>query len=55
MAPTGAAAENIGGNTCHLAFGIKASKKQNSTASFHIKDLWAGKTIAFWYYRVGSR
>jgi hypothetical protein len=46
LAPTGAAASNIGGNTCHTALGISIAKKQKPSVSGRVKDLWSRKTIA---------
>jgi hypothetical protein len=45
MAPTGAAADNIGGNTYHTALGISISKMQKPTISSRIRKLWSRKTI----------
>src|SRR2546421_9359272 len=42
MAPTGAAADNIGGNTLHTAGLTKARK---NTVPSHVRNLWARKTI----------
>ena len=45
MAPTGAAADNIGGNTYHTALGISICKTQKPTVSDRVKKLWSNKTI----------
>ena len=45
MAPTGAAADNIGGNTYHTLLGISISKPQKPSAKPRIKKLWSKKTI----------
>jgi hypothetical protein len=45
MAPTGAAAYNIGGNTYHTALGISLAKIQKPTVSSRIRKLWSKKTI----------
>ena len=45
MAPTGAAADNIGGNTYHTALGISLAKTQKPSVSPRITKLWARKTI----------
>jgi hypothetical protein len=45
MAPTGAAADNIGGNTYHTCLGMGIAKKQKPTVSGRIRKLWSIKTI----------
>ena len=45
MAPTGAAADNIGGNTYHTCLGISINKTQKPTVSPRIRKLWSTKTI----------
>ena len=45
MAPTGAAADNIGGNTYHTSLGISISKMQKPGVKPQIKKLWLKKTI----------
>lgn len=45
MAPTGAAAHNIGGNTYHTALGIRLDKAQKTTVSSRVRKLWSRKTI----------
>ena len=45
MAPTGAAADNIGGNTYHTSLGISISKTQKPGMKPRIKKLWLKKTI----------
>src|SRR2546421_6495853 len=45
MAPTGAAADNISGNTYHTSLGISISKSQKPTVSARVKKLWSRKTI----------
>lgn len=45
MAPTGAAADNIGGNTYHACLGISITKTQKPTVSTRIRKLWSTKTI----------
>jgi len=47
MAPTGVAADNISGNTCHTALGIGLGKKQKPTVSPRVRKLWSNKTIMF--------
>ena len=39
MAPTGVAADNISGNTCHTVLGIGLGKKQKLTVSCHVRKL----------------
>ena len=45
LAPTGVAADNIGGSTYHSALGISLRKTQKPDVSAQIKRLWANKTI----------
>ena len=45
LVPTGAAADNIGGNTIHTALGISIAKKQKPQVSPRVKELWSNKTI----------
>ena len=45
MAPTGAAADNIGGNTYHTSLGINCSQTQKPSVSSRINKLWSRKTI----------
>src|SRR5579871_6963858 len=45
MAPIGAAADNIDGNTCHMALGISIARTPKSTISPRIRKLWSKKTI----------
>jgi len=49
LAPTGAAADHIGGNTIHTTLGIgignNPKKKQNPSVSPRVKNLWSNKTI----------
>lgn len=46
MAPTGAAADNIGGNTYHTSLGISIDRSRTaSSTTTRIKRLWARKTI----------
>jgi hypothetical protein len=45
MAPTGAAADNIGGNTYHTALGMSIAKTQKTTVSSRVRKLWSRKTI----------
>ena len=45
MAPTGAAADNINGNTYHTSLGMSIGKKGNPKAPQRIQRLWANKTI----------
>jgi hypothetical protein len=45
MAPTGAAADNIGGNTYHTSLGISIAQTQKPTASARVRKLWSRKTI----------
>jgi hypothetical protein len=45
MAPTGAAADNISGNTYHTALGISIAKAQKTTVSSRVRKLWSKKTV----------
>jgi len=45
MAPTGAAADNIEGNTYHTSLGISISNSQKRNVSPCVKKLWSKKTI----------
>jgi hypothetical protein len=45
MAPTGAAADNIRGNTYHTALGISIAKVQKTTVSSRVRKLWSRKTV----------
>jgi hypothetical protein len=45
MAPTGAAADNISGNTYHTSLGISINKTQEAVMSFRVRRLWSKKTI----------
>jgi hypothetical protein len=45
MAPIGAAADNIGGNTYHTALGMSIAKTQKTTVSSRVRRLWSRKTI----------
>jgi hypothetical protein len=45
MAPTGAAADNIGGNTYHTALGISLAQTQKPSVSPCVRKLWSKKTI----------
>lgn len=45
MAPTGAAANNIGGNTYHASLGISIIPSQRATTGSRVKSLWSHKTI----------
>jgi hypothetical protein len=47
MAPTGAAADNIGGNTYHTSLGISIDRSRRTTMAARIKRLWSRKTIMF--------
>jgi len=44
-APTGSAADNIGGNTYHTALGISIGKTQKTTVRSRVRKLWSRKTI----------
>jgi hypothetical protein len=45
MAPTGAAADNIGGNTYHTSLGISINKTQEGIMGSCVRRLWSRKTI----------
>jgi len=45
MAPTGAAADNISGNTYHTALGISIAKTQKTIVSSRVRKLWSRKTV----------
>ena len=45
MTPTGAAADNIGGNTYHTSLGIGLAKFQKLAVSSCVRKLWVKKTI----------
>ena len=45
MAPTGAAANNISGNTCHTSLGISIDRTKETTVSSRVRRLWSRKTI----------
>jgi hypothetical protein len=45
MAPTGAAADSIRGNTYHTALGISIAKVQKTMVSSRVRKLWSRKTI----------
>lgn len=45
MAPTGAAADNVGGNIYHAALGVSIANTQKRTVPLRIRKLWAPKTI----------
>jgi hypothetical protein len=45
MAPTGAAANNIGGNTYHTSLGISINRSQTSMATSRVRKLWSHKII----------
>ncbi|KAJ5098843.1 hypothetical protein N7532_005844 [Penicillium argentinense] len=47
MAPTGAAADTIGGNTYHTSLGISINRLQKSSMGSRVRSLWAHKTIMF--------
>jgi hypothetical protein len=47
MAPTGAAADTIGGNTYHTSLGISINRLQKSAMGSRVRRLWAHKTIMF--------
>jgi hypothetical protein len=47
MAPTGAAADNIRGNTYYTALGISIAKVQKTTVSSRVRKLWSRKTVMF--------
>jgi hypothetical protein len=43
MAPTGAAADNISGNTFHTALGISIAKTQKTAVSSRVRKLCPGR------------
>ncbi|KAJ5761292.1 hypothetical protein N7520_008448 [Penicillium odoratum] len=45
MAPTGDAADNIGGNTCHTSLGISIDRSRRTAMGARVRKLWARKTI----------
>lgn len=45
MAPTGAAADNIGGNTFHTSLGISITRSQGHAMAARVQKLWSQKTI----------
>lgn len=45
MAPTGAAADNIGGNTFHTSLGISITRTQGHAMTSRVRKLWSRKTI----------
>jgi hypothetical protein len=45
MAPTGAAADNIGGNTYHTSLGISINRSRRTAMGARVRKLWATKTI----------
>jgi hypothetical protein len=45
MAPTGAAADNISGNTYHTSLGIGIRKTQKAVMGSRVRKLWSKKTI----------
>ncbi|KAF4210355.1 hypothetical protein CNMCM5878_004518 [Aspergillus fumigatiaffinis] len=45
MAPTGAAADNIGGNTFHTSLGISITRSQGHAMAARVRKLWSRKTI----------
>ncbi|KAJ5091039.1 hypothetical protein N7532_009723 [Penicillium argentinense] len=47
MAPTGAAADTIGGNTYHTCLGISINRLQKGAMGSRVRRLWAHKTIMF--------
>jgi hypothetical protein len=47
MAPTGAAADNIGGNTYHTSLGISIDRSRRTAMSSRVRRLWSRKTIMF--------
>jgi hypothetical protein len=46
-APTGAAADNIGGNTYHTSLGISIDRSRQGTMKARVRRLWSRKTIMF--------
>ncbi|KAJ5111789.1 hypothetical protein NUU61_001419 [Penicillium alfredii] len=45
MAPTGAAADNIGGNTFHTSLGISVTRTPGHAITSRVRKLWSRKTI----------
>lgn len=45
MTPTGAAADNIGGNTYHTSLGMSINKTQEAVMGSRVRRLWSRKTI----------
>lgn len=45
MAPTGAAADNIGGNTYHTSLGISINRSRETRMNSRVRRLWSRKTI----------
>ncbi|KAJ5751428.1 uncharacterized protein N7511_008393 [Penicillium nucicola] len=45
MVPTGAAADNIGGNTFHTSLGISVTRSQGHAMAARVQKLWSRKTI----------
>ncbi|KAJ5104267.1 hypothetical protein N7532_004796 [Penicillium argentinense] len=45
MAPTGAAADNIGGNTYHTSLGISINRSRETGMRSRVRRLWSRKTI----------
>ncbi|OKO97720.1 ATP-dependent DNA helicase PIF1 [Penicillium subrubescens] len=45
MAPTGAAADNIGGNTYHTSLGISIDRSRKTGMNSRVRRLWSRKTI----------
>ena len=45
MAPTGAAADNIGGNTYHTSLGISIDRSRKTGMKSRVRRLWSRKTI----------
>jgi chromosomal replication initiation ATPase DnaA len=44
MAPTGAAADNIGSNTYHTSLGISINKSRETNMSPRVRRLWSRKS-----------
>jgi hypothetical protein len=47
MAPTGAAADTIGGNTYHTSLGISINRLQKNATGSRVRRILAHKTIMF--------
>lgn len=45
MAPTGAAADNIGGNTFHTSLGLSITRSTGHSMAARVRKLWSRKTI----------